>query len=303
LLDVAASIATAILRAVPGLVIALLIFVLARGLIAALSPFFAGIEHRGIGGWLDRDTAKPTRRLFSAAVWLFAMVMAYPYLPGSSSAAFKGVSVLVGLMVTLGGTSLFGQAASGLILMYSRSLRVGEHVRIDNQEGLVLELATFTTRLRTAAGEEVTLSNAAVINAVTTNYSRSVPGDGYIAATTITIGYDTPWRQVEAMLIEAAAKTQGLVSEPPPNVFKQDLTDFFVSYRLVCQAVSTAPRPRAELLSDLNSKILDVFNQYGVQITSPHYVTDPATQKVVREDAWFAAPAHKPLEDGPVVRG
>jgi small-conductance mechanosensitive channel len=299
LLGVAAEIAAAILHAVPGLLFAFVIFVMARGLIALVVPFFEVIQNRGDVGWLDRDTAKATRRLFNIAVWLFAMVMAYPYLPGSGSDAFKGVSVLVGLMVTLGGTSLFGQAASGLILMYSRSIRVGEYVRIDEQEGTVMELGTFTTRLRTGLGEEVSLSNSVVIAAVTKNYSRAVQGQGYVVDTNVTIGYDTPWRQVEAMLLEAAAATPGILSEPAPRVFKTDLTDFYVAYRLVCQAVPSAPRPRADLLSDLHTKILDTFNEYGVQITSPHYFSDPAEPKVVGKDAWFATPARKPSSDSP----
>ena len=297
LLGVIASIASAILHAVPGLLFAFVIFAMARGLIALAVPFFEVVRNRGTVGWLDRDTAKATRRLFNAAVWLFAMVMAYPYLPGSGSDAFKGISVLVGLMVTLGGTSLFGQAASGLILMYSRSIRVGEYVRIDAQEGTVVELGTFTTRLRSGLGEEISLSNSVVIAAVTKNYSRAVLGHGYVVDTSVTIGYDTPWRQVEAMLLEAAAATAGILLEPSPQVFKTDLTDFYVAYRLVCQAVPTAPRPRAELLSELHTQILDTFNKYGVQITSPHYFSDPAQLKVVGRAAWFAAPARKPPSD------
>jgi small-conductance mechanosensitive channel len=297
LLGLAADIAAAILHAVPGLLFAFVIFAMARGLIALVVPFFEVIRNRGNVGWLDRDTAKATRRLFNTVVWLFAMVMAYPYLPGSGSDAFKGLSVLIGLMVTLGGTSLFGQAASGLILMYSRSIRVGEYVRIGEQEGTVMELGTFTTRLRSGLGEEISLSNSVVIAAVTKNYSRAVQGHGYVVDTNVTIGYDTPWRQVEAMLLEAAAATLGILREPSPRVFKTELTDFYVAYRLVCQAVLTEPRPRAELLSELHAKILDTFNKYGVQITSPHYFTDPAQRKVVVNDAWFAAPARKPPSD------
>jgi small-conductance mechanosensitive channel len=297
LVGIVAEIGSAILHAIPGLLFAFVIFLMARGLIALAVPFFDVIRSRGNVGWLDRDTAKATRRLFNTVVWLFAMVMAYPYLPGSGSDAFKGLSVLVGLMVTLGGTSLFGQAASGLILMYSRSIRVGEYVRIDAQEGTVVELGTFTTRLRSGLGEEISLSNSVVIAAVTKNYSRAVQGHGYVVDTDVTIGYDTPWRQVEALLLEAAAATPGILREPPPRVFKTELTDFYVAYRLVCQAVPAEPRPRAELLSELHTKVLDVFNAYGVQITSPHYRSDPAKLKVVSKDDWFAAPARKPPED------
>jgi small-conductance mechanosensitive channel len=245
------------------------------------------------------DTARPTRRLFSVAVWLFAIVMAYPYLPGSNSEAFKGMSVLVGLMVTMGGSSLFGQAASGLILMYSRTVRVGEYVRINDQEGTVTELGTFTTKIRTGLGEEVTVPNTVVLGTVTKNYSRAVKGHGYVVDTVVTIGYDTPWRQVEAMLKEAARRTDGVLADPEPRVFQTGLSDFYPEYRLVCQAVPSEPRPRAVVLSNLHAHIQDVFNEYGVQIMSPHYLGDPADAKVVPKARWYAKPASPPAEEKP----
>src|SRR5205085_7725463 len=132
-----------------------------------LRPVFERAEQAGDQfGWLDRDLARPTRRLVDLGIWLFAVVMAYPYLPGSQSEAFKGMSVLVGLMITLGGSSLVNQAASGLILMYSRTLRVGEYVRIGGNEGTVVDMHTFTTRIRNGLGEELTLPNALVMGSV-----------------------------------------------------------------------------------------------------------------------------------------
>jgi small-conductance mechanosensitive channel len=235
------------------------------------------------------------------AVILFALVMAYPYLPGSDSEAFKGMSVLVGLMVTVGGSSLFGQAASGLVLMYSRTLRVGEYVRIDNHEGTVTKLGSFTTRIRTGLGEELTLPNSLVLSTVTKNYSRTVSGPGYVVDTAVTIGYDTPWRQVEAMLLEAARRTPGVLSTPAPRVFQTALTDFYPEYRLVCQASPVDPRPRAEVLSTLHAHIQDVFNEHGVQIMSPHYLGDPDSAKVVPREDWYRAPARRPAEPGPPI--
>ncbi|HEY0463876.1 MAG TPA: mechanosensitive ion channel domain-containing protein, partial [Polyangiaceae bacterium] len=137
-----------VLRALPDLLVALFIFLLARGLLSLVRPVFDAIETRRLEvGWLDPDTVKPTRRIFAMVVWAFAAVMAYPYLPGASSEAFKGVSVLIGLMVTLGGSSLFGQAASGFILLYSRTLRIGEFVCVGENEGTVTELGVFTTKI------------------------------------------------------------------------------------------------------------------------------------------------------------
>jgi small-conductance mechanosensitive channel len=287
-----------ILRSLPDLLVAAVIFLLARGVIGLAAPVFDRAEAgRTPVSWLDRDSARPTRRLVNLAVWLFALVMAYPYLPGSQSEAFKGMSVLVGLMVTIGGASVFGQAASGLILMYARVLRVGEYVRIDDQEGTVVEMGTFTTRIRTGLGEEVSLPNALVLGTVTKNYSRAVQGRGYVVDTVVTIGYDTPWRQVEAMLVEAARRTPDVLAQPEPRVFQTELSDFYPQYRLVCQALASDPRPRAVVLTRLHANIQDVFNEHGVQIMSPHYLGDPAKAKVVPPSAWYPPPARPPVEE------
>jgi small-conductance mechanosensitive channel len=120
-----------------------------------------------------------------------------------------------------------------------------------------------------------------------------VRGQGFIVDTTVTIGYDTPWRQVEAMLTEAARRTPGILDNPSPHVFQTGLSDFYPEYRLVAQAVPSQPRPRAEILSVLHANIQDVFNEYGVQIMSPHYLGDPAQAKVVAPADWYAAPAQK----------
>ncbi len=294
--NVAARLGKGVAGAVPDLVIAVAIFLIARAVIAMLRPFFLRVESHGTHerNWLDADTARPTRRLFNGAVWIFALVMAYPYLPGADSEAFKGMSLLLGLMITIGGSSVFGQAASGLVLMYSRTIRVGEYVRIDQHEGTVTELGMFTTRIRTGLGEELTLPNSLVLGLVTKNYSRAVKGQGFVLDTTVTIGYDTPWRQVEALLVEAARRTQGVLNEPSPRVFHTALSDFYPEYRLVCQAVPDLPLPRAQVLSTLHANIQDVFNEYGVQIMSPHYLGDPATAKVVPREALYSAPASPP---------
>jgi small-conductance mechanosensitive channel len=294
LLGVAYSLGTGVLGALPDLLVAVLIFMLARSAIGLVSPLFdrAG-QHGGSLGWLDADTVRPTRAVFTIGVWLFAIVMAYPYLPGAGSEAFKGMSVLVGLMLTVGGASLVSQGASGLILMYSRTLRVGEYVRAADHEGTVTEMGMFTTRIRTGMGEEVTLPNALLLGTVTKNYSRSVVGRGYVVDTTLTIGYDTPWREVESMMLEAARRTTGVLAAPAPRVFQTALSDFYVEYRLVCQAVPGEPRPRAEVLTMLHQHLLDVFNERGVQIMSPHYISDPAEPKLVPRPAAGDAPARQ----------
>lgn len=292
LLGVAVQIGGSVLRALPDLLVALVIFLLARGLIALARPIFDGVERRRIElSWLDADTAKPTRRIFAMVVWAFAAVMAYPYLPGASSEAFKGVSVLIGLMVTLGGSSLFGQAASGFILLYSRTLRIGEFVRIGDNEGTVTELGVFTTKISTGLGEFLTLPNALVLAAVTRNYSRPAHGLGFMLRTKVTIGYDTPWRQVHALLAEAARRTAGVTAQPAPEVFQTALSDFYIEYQLVCHANQSDAKERAEAIASLNANVIDTFNEQGVQIMSPHYLADPARPKLVPKEAFHAAPA------------
>jgi small-conductance mechanosensitive channel len=285
---------TGVLNTVPELLVALAIFIIARFLLQLLCGIFDRIEKGSLEiSWLDRDTVRPTRRLVSIAVWLFALMMAYPYLPGAGTEAFKGLSVLVGLMVSLGASSLVGQAASGLILMYTRTMRPGEYVQVASNEGTVVELGLFTTRIRTGQGEELTFPNSLILGNVSRNYSRAVKGAGFVISATVTIGYDTPWRQVHAMLEEAARRTQGVVSDPKPQVFQTALSDFYPEYRLVCQAVPSEPSPRAKMMSALHGNIQDVFNEYGVQIMSPHYLGDPATEKVVPVEGWYPAPAQK----------
>ncbi|MBL0225729.1 MAG: mechanosensitive ion channel [Geobacteraceae bacterium] len=283
-----------LLHALPGLVIAVLIFFFARLCTGLLNGIFDRIEQHNISiAGLDQDTVRPTRQLVSAGVWLFALVMAYPYLPGSHTQAFKGLSVLVGLMISLGASSVVGQAASGLILMYTRTLRPGEFVQISDSQGTVVEVGMFATRIRTGLGEELTIPNALIIGNITRNYSRTVQGQGYILDATVTIGYDAPWRQVHAMLIEAAQRTNGVLYDPAPQVFQTALSDFYPQYRLVCQAVPTGATPRAEVMSALHENIQDVFNEYGVQIMSPHYLGDPDQPKIVPQDSWAPPPAEK----------
>jgi len=288
----------AIAHAIPDLLSAALIFWLAWMLTRVLRGFFGKVGAGQVKlSWLEADVASITSKLCIGAVWLFALAMAYPYLPGSDTEAFRGLSVLIGLMLSLGASNLVGQLASGLILTYTRTFHKGEYVRVDAHEGTVTNLGAFTTRMRTGMGEELTISNSQVLGAVTRNYSRAVKGKGFIVDTTVTIGYDTPWRQVNAMLVEAARRTPGVLADPAPHVFQVALSDFYPEYRLVCQAVPSEPRPRAEVINLLHANVQDVFNEHGVQIMSPHYLGDPATAKVVPRDQWYAAPARPPSRE------
>ncbi|CAN5337585.1 hypothetical protein BH23GEM2_BH23GEM2_06600 [soil metagenome] len=218
--------------------------------------------------------------------------MAYPYIPGSGTDVFKGVSVFVGVVISLGSTGIVNQAMSGLVLMYSRALKPGDYVRVGETEGTVTKLAMLSTKIETTKHEEMTIPNAVMVANGIRNFTRLSEGGGLIVHTDVTIGYDVPWRQVEALLLLAADRTPKLAKSPPPFVLKRELADFYVDYEL--NAYLSTPEQRIQVLSALHAQIFDAFNEYGVQILSPHYRVDPAEPAVVPRERWFAAPAREP---------
>jgi small-conductance mechanosensitive channel len=282
----------AVVESLPGTFIAVIIFLLAWVATRISTEFFASVETRPAdSAALNAHTAPATRRIVNASLWLFAAAMAYPYLPGAHTEAFKGLTVIVGLMVSIGASGVVGQVASGVMIVYTYALKKGEYVRIQDYEGTVTELGLFVTRLRTGLGEEIALPNAFVLGNVTRNYSRIDGGKGFVFDTTVTIGYDTPWRQVHALLLEAAAIIPEIRATPPAYVVQTALSDFYVAYKLVVYVDTDVPATRARVASNLHAAIQDAFNRHGVQIMSPHYVLDPATPKVVAEKDWRPPPA------------
>lgn len=278
-----------IVSALPGIFIVVVIFIITRFVIRLIRAIFDAVEMERLQiPGIHPETANPTRRILSAVAWLLAIVVAYPFLPGSSTDAFKGVSVFIGLVISLGSTGIVNQLMSGFMLMYSRALRVGDFVRVGDVEGTVLELGMLSTKVRTLAREEVTVPNAVVISQETINYSRFAE-DGVAVNSTVTIGYDTPWRQVHAMLEQAAIMTEGLRKEPKPFVLQTGLSDFYPEYKLM--AVIERPETRAHVLSKLHANIQDLFNKHGVQIMSPHYRADTPDPKIVPEDRRNPPPA------------
>jgi small-conductance mechanosensitive channel len=289
------AIALTIVDFIPGLVIVAVIFMITRFLARIGRLFFDAVESgRVTVPGLYAETAQPTRRIVTVILWLFSLVMMYPYLPGSDSDAFKGVSVFVGLLLSIGSAGTVNQAVSGLMLMYSRALRVGDYVQIGETEGTVVTLGMFSTRILTPKGEIVSLPNAVIVGTTTKNYSREVETGGVVLTTTVTIGYNAPWRQVHAMLIEAAGRSQGLLKDPAPFVRQRSLSDFYVEYMLGARIAE--PRKRIAVLDTLHRNIQDVFNEYGVQILSPHYEADPAEKVWVPKENWYEAPAKKDEE-------
>ena len=295
--------ASSVLHALPGLLFVVLIFMLARAIVRALRVFFAAVKSGRVHvHWVDEVTATPTERMVIVLVWLFALVAAYPYIPGSESEAFKGVGVFVGLMLSIGSSGIVNQAVSGLMLMYTRLLRPGEFVRIGDTEGTVTAVGFLTTRLETLRHEEVSIPNSVIASTTTRNYSRLAADDTLLVGTEVTIGYDTPWRMVHALLLESAARTQGVEQSPPPRVQQSGLMDSYVQYTLLVGVAD--PRQRLLVLSELHGRIQDAFNEHGVQIMTPNYEGDPESPKIVPRDDWFkvpaaAGPAASGLEDTP----
>ncbi len=270
----------------PDLFTVALIVIVTRLLARLLVLVFAGVEENRVHlAGVYPETAATTRKLATALLWAFALVIAYPYLPGSETEAFKGISVFIGLMVSLGSTGLINQVMSGFTLTYSRALRRGDFVRIGDTEGTVIHMGTLSTKLLTPRREEITIPNAVLIAQGVTNYSRNADA-GVFIPTQVTIGYDAPWRKVESLLLGAAAATDGVRKAPAPMVLQLALEDFYVRYALLVCLDDTARRNL--ILNRLHANIQDLFNDSGVQIMSPHYETDPDAAKIVPRAQWHA---------------
>ncbi|MEN5207306.1 mechanosensitive ion channel family protein [Stenotrophomonas terrae] len=275
----------AAVAAIPGLVTAVIIFLLARLCSQIVGMLFRGVQNGRFKLFgIDRQLAEPTRKLTVGGIWLFALAMAYPYLPGSSSDAFKGLSVLLGVMISLGGSSVVGQAAAGFTLLYARTMSVGDLVNVADVEGQVVHIGLFTTRIRTITGVEASIPNMHVLSGKLLNYSRDPQAAGMWLETSVTIGYDTPWRQVHRLLLDAAGKTAHVQSTPAAHVLQTALNDFYVAYVLRVHIVQLPLR--AQIRSELHANIQDAFNAAGVQIMSPNYIADPELPKIVPPADW-----------------
>jgi len=289
LLALIARLAHGVVDALPGVLVIVIVVLVTRLLTRLARAFFDAVRDGRIRiAGLDPDAARPTRQIVIAVLWIFALVLCYPYLPGSDSDAFRGVSVFVGVILSIGSTGIVNQAMSGLILMYSAALKPGEYVRVGEVEGVVMRLGMLSTRIRTLHREMVSVPNSVVLARETTNYSR-LSNNGVAIKTGITLGYDIPWRQVHAILRLAAERTEGVRDTPDPVILQTALSDFYVSYLLVAYIDEPRARPRA--LSELHGHILDLCNEHGVQILSPHFVDDPDEPAVVPRERWAAAPA------------
>jgi len=284
------SIGRAVLDYLPNLAFLIILVLVARYGLNLLRAFFLGVHHSRISiTGFEPDWALPTYKLARLAVIAFTVVVAYPYIPGSESPAFKGVSLFLGVVFSLGSSSSIANIVAGYMVIFRRAYKVGDRVKIGTNMGDVVEMRLQATHLRTIKNEEVIVPNSLIINTEVVNYSSLARKGGLILHTSVTIGYDAPWRQVHAMLLLAAERTTGLLREPKPFVLQTALNDFYVSYEL--NAYTDHPREMITIYSDLHRNIQDVFNEFGVQIMSPHYLGDPPRAKIVPKEQWYQAPA------------
>lgn len=291
-------IALSMVAAVPGLVTVAVILLITRAVQRLVSNIFKAVQKGQITvPGMHPETAGATRRVAAVLIWALGFTFAYPYIPGSESDVFKGLSVLLGFMVTLGSANVVNQLMSGMVVVYSRALRRGDMVSIGETVGTVASLDALSVKVINLRNEEVTLPNAVVVGSAIHNYTRhgSVRDpqahEGWQAAmisTSVTIGYDTPWRQVHAMLLAAAAEATHLAPSPTPYVLQRGLSDFYVEYELF--AALDQPRNRFFALSALHAAIQDQFNAHGVQIMSPHFMAQPEKTVYVPEAKWYERP-------------
>jgi small-conductance mechanosensitive channel len=259
-----------IINYLPKLVTIIIIFLIFKYLIRFIRFLSREVENKVLilPGFYP-DWAKPTFNIIRVLLYAFMFVIIFPYLPGSDSTVFKGVSVFLGLLLSLGSTSLISNTVAGLVITYMRPYKVGDRIKMDDIVGDVVEKTLMTTRIRTIKNEEVTVPNSKILTGYTVNYTTATLEQGLIIHTTVTIGYDAPWRTVHELLIRAASKTEGVVGEPLPFVLQTSLDDFYISYQV--NAYIKDSNKIVRIKSDLHQHIQDEFNRAGVEIMSPHY--------------------------------
>lgn len=254
----------------PNIFTILVIFIVMRYFIRFIKYIFSEIEAEklNITGF-HPDWAMPTFGIIRFLLYAFMFVLIFPYLPGHESTAFKGVSVFIGVLFSLGSSSAISNMIAGLVITYMRPFKVGDRIKIGEMTGDVIEKTLLVTRLRTIKNEEITIPNSSVLSGNTINYSAYSKQDGLIIHTTVTIGYDIPWKDMHQALIDAALKTNLILSDPKPFVLQTSLDDFYISYQL--NAYTREANKQAAIYSELHQNIQDICNERGIEIMSPHY--------------------------------
>jgi small-conductance mechanosensitive channel len=286
-----ATLGSGALRFFPDFVFLVILALVIRYALRVVRLFFLRVGDGTIPlSGFEAEWAKPTERIVRLLVVAFALVIAYPHIPGSGSEAFKGVTLMLGILFSIGSPSVISNMVAGQSLAFRRAFKVGDRVKVGEHIGEVAQMRLLTTYLRSPKNELIVIPNALILNGEVVNYSTLAKDMGLILHTIVGIGYETPWRQVEAMLLEAAGRTPGLLPEPRPFVLQKTLGTFAVDYEI--NAYCADPRAMLQLYTALHRNILDVFNEYGVQIMTPGYEGDPERPKVVPREQWFAAPAN-----------
>ena len=263
-------IGNAIVDQLPGLTFIVVLILITRYVLKTLKFFFQQVQEGKVTiGDLDAEVAEPSYKIIRLLIIAFALVVAYPYIPGSESPAFKGISIFMGVIFSLGSTSAIAGMTAGLSLIYMRSFREGDVVKIGEATGIVLQRKLMVTRLKTFKNVEISIPNATILSSQVVNYSQQARGEGVILHTSLTIGYVAPWQTVHGLLIEAAKATSRILKEPQPFVLQTALNDFYVSYEL--NAYTDSPQFMPRIYSELHQNIQDKFNEGGVEILSPHY--------------------------------
>jgi small-conductance mechanosensitive channel len=298
------SIWRAFIAYIPKAFFLVVIVVLTRYGLKLVRLFFTGIENGTISlARFERDWAKPTYDIVRFLVIAFAAVVAFPYIPGSQSAAFKGISLFLGVLFSLSSSSAISNIIAGVILTYTKAFRLGDRVKIADTVGDVIEKSLLVTRIRTIKNVEITIPNGMVLSNHVLNYSTSARERGLILHTSVTIGYDAPWREVHAALMEAAQATEHILESPPPFVFQTSLDDFYVHYEI--NAFTDEASRMAATYSDLHANIQDKFNEAGIEIMSSHYAAVRDGNEVTTPEAYrpkaYEAPPFRILPLGPRV--
>ena len=237
------------------------------------------------------DWAMPTFHIVRFLLYAFMIAMIYPYLPGSKSGVFQGISVFVGLIVSLGSSTVIGNIIAGLVITYIRPFKMGDRIKLNDTTGDIIEKTPLVTRIRTPKNEVVTVPNSFIMSSHTVNYSTSAREYGLIIHSEVSIGYDVPWRQVNQILIDAALNTPGVVDDPRPFVLETSLSDWYPVYQI--NAYIKEAHKMAQIYSDLHQTIQDKFNEAGIEIMSPHYmaVRDGNETTIPKDDLSKSKPA------------
>ena len=279
------TIGLSFIRFLPSLAFLIVIFLVTRYLLKLIKLLFNGLNEGAIKlKNFDSEWALPTFKIIRIFIFAFAVIVAYPYIPGSNTSAFKGVSVFLGVLLSLGSSSFIGNLIAGYSMTYRGAFKKGDRIKVDDIVGFVEDQKLLVTRLRSLKNEEIVIPNSVLLNSNIINFTTKARENGLILHTTVGIGYETPWRQVDAMLKLAADRTEGLLKQPPPFVLQKSLGDFAVTYEINVYCNDATKMPF--FYTALHQNILDVFNENNVQIMTPAYEGDPEIPKVVPKDQW-----------------